>query len=214
MLFSLYNISIVKNRKQLLNPFNLSIPEKTDVCISGPSGAGKTTFIRLFNQMTIPTTGEIYYKNTKISDSDLTLYRRKIAMVFQEPVVLSGLVRDNLILPFQIKRWQTDIAESRIAEICDLCKLPPSLLTQDSHILSGGEKQRVAIGRALLVNPEVMLMDEPTSALDMQTAQSIMQNIRQGYPDLTFIIVSHAKELINSCQMHIQIKVGNVITDN
>lgn len=87
----------------LLFPFDLEIPGKTSVCISGPSGSGKSTFIRLFNRMILPDTGEMMYKDKSLSDREVTACRRKMSIVFQEPVIFSGTVEQNLIMPFQMK---------------------------------------------------------------------------------------------------------------
>ena len=201
----------MKNNRWLLQPFDLSLPYTNRIGITGPSGSGKTTFLKLFNRMTIPETGEIHYHSDPVSGLDLLAYRRKIAMVFQEPVVFTGTVADNLIQPFKLNRWKQSVSENRLKSICSICELPLSLLSQDSQTLSGGEKQRLAIARALLLNPEVLLMDEPSSALDTDTALNILNRIHHSFPRLPVLIVTHATALLNDCEVQIRISKGRVI---
>lgn len=211
MLFNLENISVLRQARVLLSVFDLQIPEKNCLFVTGPSGSGKSTFIRIFNRMIIPNTGQIKYKGKALDDLELTQYRRKIGTVFQEPVIFPGTVRENLIWPFRMKRWKNNINNDQLTRICELCEFNSAQLNQNSKTLSGGEKQRIAIARALLIQPEVLLLDEPTSALDLETAVRIFQNIKNQYPDLSLIFVSHAPELSVFADMHVKIDSGKLI---
>ena len=211
LLFELDNISIIRRDKPILNEISAHIEQGIHYAIVGPSGSGKTTFLRLFNLMSTPDKGTIQYRGTSAFELPLTDYRRRIPIVFQEPVLFEGSVEDNLYAPFRIKKWaENRPSRSLLNKILDICQLSYQDLKQDSQTLSGGEKQRIAIARALLLNPEILLLDEPTSALDIQTADRLINSILKQYSKLTLIMVSHAHELIEKMEQKIILINGQI----
>lgn len=211
MLFEFENVSVVRQGKIILREMSASIEEKTSYAVVGPSGAGKTTFLKLFNLMTIPSTGGIRFRGRDAFGYPLTAYRRQIPIVFQEPVLFEGTVADNLSVPFRVKGWVSAMpSEDRFERVLSVCRLGSSYLKQNSQTLSGGEKQRVAIARALLLEPEVLLLDEPTSALDVETANRVIGGILEQYRKITLVIVTHATELIEKIQKKIVLKNGRM----
>lgn len=211
LLFELDNISIIRQNKPILNDISAHIEQGINHAIVGPSGSGKTTFLKLFNLMSIPDSGTIQYHGTSAFHFPLTDYRRRIPIVFQEPVLFEGSVEDNLYAPFRMKKWAQDKpSQSHLKNVLDICQLSTQDLKQNSQTLSGGEKQRIAIARALLLNPEILLLDEPTSALDIQTADRLINSILEHTPELTLIMVSHAYELIEKMVQKIVLINGRI----
>ena len=210
-LFELKNVSVLRQGKTILDGISIDIDHGTSYAIIGPSGSGKTTLLRLFNLMTIPSSGEVRFRGKSAFSYPLLDYRRRIPIVFQEPVLLDGTVEDNLTLPFRLNRWSSENLEtSRVDRVLSVCQMDSGFLQENSHVLSGGEKQRVAIARALLLEPEVLLMDEPTSSLDVVTADRVIDSIVEHYPNTTLIIVTHALELIEKIDKKIILQNGNV----
>ena len=210
-LFDLEAVSVRFQSKSILNELTLSIPEGIIHAVIGPSGSGKTTFLRLLNAMTHPTDGSIRFRGRSIASYPVTQYRRHIPIVFQEPVLVQGTIRNNLMIPFRLKRWKAHSpSPQKIEEVLRLCQLPPTLLPERTDTLSGGEKQRVAIARSLLLEPEVLLMDEPTSALDSRTAGDILESLFSRFPDMTLIIATHSKLIIDRCSRKIFLKDGQL----
>ena len=105
-LFDLEAVSVRFQSKSILNELTLSIPEGIIHAVIGPSGSGKTTFLRLLNAMTHPTDGSIRFRGRSIASYPVTQYRRHIPIVFQEPVLVQGTIRNNLMIPFRLKRWK------------------------------------------------------------------------------------------------------------
>ena len=179
--------------------FDLKTGER--VVVLGPSGSGKSTFLRCINRMEEPTSGEIYFGDTLITDKNIQKMRQDIGMVFQHFNLISNLtVMENLTLaPVKLKLMNQEAAEKkargllRHIDLLDKAEAFPASL-------SGGQKQRIAIIRAMMMEPKVLLFDEPTSALDPESIGDVLDLIREvADGGMTIIIVTHemsfAKEI-------------------
>jgi putative ABC transport system ATP-binding protein len=161
--------------------------------------------------MTIPSEGTVCFRDKDTSNYPLLEYRRRIPIVFQEPVLFEGTVEDNLLSPFRIRRWKAETpSKSTVEKAVEVCQLDPRWLPENAATLSGGEKQRVAIARALLLRPEVLLMDEPTSALDIDTADRLIRAVAHHFPSTTLILVTHATELLSMIDNRINLQAGRI----
>ncbi len=139
--------------------------------IVGPSGAGKTTLFRLCNGMRTPTAGTVTFNNEKIETYEPSALRRKIGIVLQHATMLTGTVKENLLLPLTLANQQ--ISDRTIKQSLEEVGLSAALLNQQAKELSGGQKQKLSIARTLLNQPEVLLLDEITSSLDRVSVQEI-----------------------------------------
>jgi len=198
--------------KDILDIDELEIPEQKITCIVGESGSGKTTLLRLLNHLISCDKGKIWFQNTPLSQWDPVQLRRNVMMLSQTPAIFEGTVRDNLLIGF--KFCEKPPAEDRqLRDAMELVRMDKDLsLTADS--LSGGEKQRLAMARVLLLEPQVFLMDEPSSALDEETTLFVMEQLVDHVKRLkkTMIMVSHSKAVVQAFAEHvIEIKQGKVV---
>lgn len=145
-------------------------------CLLGASGAGKSTLLRLCNRLEVPSSGCIRYRGTALAERDPLQLRREVGMVFQQPTLFPGTVRDNL----RVARPDSD--DERDASALERARLSPGFLDREADELSGGEAQRACLARTLVTEPEVLLMDEPTSALD-PTATRGLEDLARGLAD-------------------------------
>jgi len=159
--------------------------------ILGHSGSGKTTLIRCINLLEKADKGQIFYDGAKVTATNISAIRLKMAMVFQNfNLFINMNVLENLTYaPLKMKIMNKENAERKAKEI--LASLNIRDLTSLPSKLSGGQKQRVAIARALMMDPEVILFDEPTSALDPEAVKDIVSIIDSLKNRLTIIVVSH-----------------------
>ena len=178
-----------------LKDVNVTVDRGEVISIIGPSGTGKSTFLRCLNRLETPTSGEIWVDGTNMCDpaTNLDLMRRKMGMVFQSFNLFDHLlVAENIMLgPTRLLGMGEQEAYDRSLELLAQVGLKDKALNYP-HELSGGQKQRVAIARGLAMNPDILLFDEPTSALDptmVSEVLSVMKNLAsQG---LTMLVVTH-----------------------
>ncbi len=174
---------------------NFSIEKGERVVIIGPSGAGKSTFIRCLNFLEFPTSGEVYFEGKKIDKNSRNLpsIRQRIGMVFQHFNLFPHLtaLQNVTIAPIKVKK----ISEKEANEIAMAYLSKVGLADRAHHYpsqLSGGEKQRIAIARALAMKPDLMLFDEPTSALDVEMIKEVLDTMEQlAREGMTMIVVTH-----------------------
>ena len=179
----------------VLRGIDIEISEGEVVCVIGPSGGGKSTFLRCLNRLEEVTDGEIIVDDIKITDkkTDINKVRERIGMVFQSFNLFAHLtVKKNIMLaPVELKKCSKEQAEQRAMELLKRVGLEDKADCYP-HQLSGGQQQRVAIARALAMNPDIMLFDEPTSALDPEMVGEVllvMKELAKG--GMTMIVVTH-----------------------
>ncbi len=190
---------------QVLQGVTEHISKGEVVSIIGPSGGGKSTFLRCLNLLEVPTGGHIYFEGTDITDKkvDINVHRQKMGMVFQHFNVFNNLtVGKNITLaPVLLGKKTQAEADDMARELLERVGLSDKI-NQYPKKLSGGQKQRLAIVRALAMEPDVMLFDEPTSALDPEMVGEVLLVIKDLVKTgLTTVIVTHemgfAKEVSN-----------------
>jgi putative ABC transport system ATP-binding protein len=191
--FTLKGVYQVKAGITVLDGVEVDIPHGDIIALVGPSGAGKTSLLRLLNRLDDPVRGEILYRAHSITDYPVQALRRQVGFVFQTPVMFPGTVRDNLQVALALGGDHGHDADTRMAEAMALAELDRALCDRAGERLSGGQQQRVNIARALLTSPDVLLMDEPTSALDPATADRLMETTRRLSREkrLTVVMVTH-----------------------
>lgn len=200
--------------KDILKIDKLQIPEAKITCIIGESGSGKTTLLRLLNNLISPDEGSIFYKGRNIEDIDPIQLRREVVMLPQNPTVFSGSVKDNLLIGLEFAE-KDKVRDNVLSEILRLAQLDKPLSTIAST-LSGGEKQRLALARIMLLEPEVILLDEPTSALDEGTEERVIESVVEFAKGKTrtLIMVVHSKSIAQRfADVAVTIQGGGVVAE-
>lgn len=180
--------------KEVLKGIDFKVDKGEKVIIIGPSGSGKSTFLRTLNLLESIDSGDIIFEGNKINTKiNVDEYRQKIGMVFQSFNLFNNLtVKENIMLaPVTLKLKTKEEAEKEAIKLLKKINLKDKIDKYPSQ-LSGGEKQRVAIVRALAMNPKMMLFDEPTSALDPEMVGEVLNLMKDLADDgMTMIIVTH-----------------------
>ena len=179
----------------VLNDISPSFAAKEVVSVIGPSGGGKSTFLRCLNLLETPTSGSIFFDGTDICQKKVNInrYRERMGMVFQQFNLFNNMnVMQNLTAaPIKIKRMEPAKAAAKAEELLKRVGLLDKATAYPAQ-LSGGQKQRIAIVRALMMNPEVMLFDEPTSALDPEMIGEVLEVMKRlAEEGMTMIVVTH-----------------------
>lgn len=166
--------------------------------VRGPSGAGKSTLLKILARLIRPEEGKVIFRGQDWMSIAPLEWRQRVQYVSQQPVMFDGKVVDNLYLPYKLNQNKRSVSydPERTKELFNQLNLTENLLKQDAKTLSGGQAARVAIIRALLVDPDILLLDEPTAYLDDDSSQKVnqlMQDwVRQG--ERAIIEVSHHDE--------------------
>ena len=161
-------------RKNVLENINLHLKRGTSLGIIGPTGCGKTTLLRIIDLIEKPSSGKIYFDGVDVSKTqkDELKYRRKIGMVFQKPVVFKGTVLENIQYGLKVRNCEKESYNDKIIGLLKSLGLE-GYEDRNASTLSGGETQRIALARALIIEPEILLLDEPTANLDPLSTDKI-----------------------------------------
>ena len=187
------NVSKSFGKLKVLKNINLEVNKGDRVVIIGPSGSGKSTLLRTINYLAKPDSGKIYFNNKLLNNENISLYRQKIGMVFQNFNLFNNLnVMDNIILaPVKLGIYSEKEARDKAMDYLNRINLTDKAKVYPSS-LSGGQKQRVAIIRTLMMKPEVILFDEPTSALDPEMVREVQEMmVELANEGMTMVIVTH-----------------------
>lgn len=205
---------------QVLKGIDLEVKKGEIVSIVGPSGAGKTTLLMIMGTLEKANTGKIYIDNnelSKLSEKKLSDFRNKnIGFVFQFHQLLPEFTAlENVMIPALIGRSTQGEAEKRALELLNMMGLTERKEHKPAE-LSGGEKQRVAVARALINNPSVVFADEPSGSLDSDNKEELHQlffDLRERL-NQTFVIVTHDEHLASITDRTIQMIDGRIINNN
>lgn len=180
----------------LLENISFQVDKGDRMAIVGPSGAGKTSLLRLLNRLSSPTSGSIYLDNQEYRQIPAIELRRQITLVIQESKLLGMSVREALAYPLKLRGVNSSNIGERISGAIEQLHIPQEWLDRTELQLSVGQKQLVAIARGIILQPKILLLDEPTSALDAGKATHILQVLTQlTNSNTTIIMVNHQLEI-------------------
>lgn len=192
--FKLHKVIKRYGEREVLNVDHLTIPGGKIYTIMGPNGSGKSTLLRIMALLLVNDAGELEVLGEKVSweKGQLLKLRRQMSMVTQTSFMFQGSVNYNVAYGLQARKMKERRVQSRVGEVLEMVGMT-AYRDADARTLSGGERQKVAIARALAVNPRVLFLDEPTSNIDIASASEIEKYIRyinkeQG---VTIIMVTH-----------------------
>ncbi|KAF2281083.1 ABC transporter-like protein [Westerdykella ornata] len=201
----------------VLRGLNMTIERGQFAAIVGPSGCGKTSVISLIERFYTPQFGDILFDNTNISSLDLDEYRKSISLVAQEPSIVAGTLRENILMGVD----PNTVSESDLDRVCKeaemydyIASFPityDTLVGQKGIALSGGQRQRLSIARALIRNPRLMLLDEATSNLDSETEKSIQKIFEETGKGRTMIVVAHRLATVQNADVIFVMSEGRVV---
>ena len=203
----------------VLKNINLKINKGELVSLTGPSGSGKSTLLHIIALLDQPTSGEVFFKKksfSKSNDREKDLVRRKgISIIYQQNNLLSDFTAlENVIIPLVNNGYSWIESTKRARKILSLVNLSKRLNHFPSE-LSGGEQQRVAVARALITEPDLILADEPTGNLDRKTANEIFSLfLKIRSKKRTIIYATHNRELSNRADYKLNIFDGNITKKN
>lgn len=196
-------VVVERGSRVVLDGLSAEVPRGAVTVVAGPSGAGKTTLLRLCNRLDVPDRGVVRFGGRDVAALDPMALRRKVGMVFQEPVLLPGTVRDNLLVA------DSRVSDEELGEALERVSLPAGFLDRLGSVLSGGEAQRVCLARTMMTDPQVLLADEPTSALDLTPRLAFERLARRLTRDqgMTVVWVTHDLHQLRRLADHVLVLV-------
>lgn len=184
------HVTVAAGETVLLSDISFSIDKGDKAVVFGPTGSGKSTILTTLMGARVPSSGTVFFDGTPVTADTIAAVRGRVAYIGQEPVLGAAQVRDALLLPFSFRaNRHAHPDDTAIHDALDRVRLPHRILDSDTDIVSGGEKQRIAIARALLLDKHVFLADEITSALDEESTNVILELFLHS--EYTVLAVSH-----------------------
>ncbi|PAB00150.1 ABC transporter ATP-binding protein [Enterococcus canintestini] len=198
--------------QKIIQNISFALTKGDFLTLTGPSGGGKSTLLKLIATLLTPTAGKIYFKDKQQSDYEIVKYRQQVSYCFQQPSLFGTTVFDNLCFPYTVRNQNFD--DKRAAELLELVALPTSYLNKKITELSGGEKQRVALIRNLMFLPEILLLDEVITGLDEKSKNIVHDLIGAVQKEnVTIIQVIHDPEEIQNASKILWLEKGSIIDE-
>ncbi|VDD83523.1 unnamed protein product [Mesocestoides corti] len=216
--FPFSNVSFaypMRKQVKVLNNFSLNIKPGQTIALVGASGSGKSTVIQLIQRFYDANDGQIIIDGEDIRNLDLAWFRSQLGVVSQEPVLFAGTVTENIKLG-ALNASQEEVEEAaKLACVHDfVCKLPEAyntFIAEGGGAMSGGQKQRLAIARALIRKPRILLLDEATSALDTKSEKSVQRALDNAKVGRTVVVVAHRLSTVRDADTIVVVNKGQVV---
>lgn len=211
----IYTSRFGANSVQALSNVTFSVEKGEYVAIMGESGSGKTTLLNILASLDKPTSGEVLLQGknvTGIKESEITAFRRdNLGFVFQDFNLLDTFsIKDNIVLPLVLSRKHYEEMEKRLSPISEKLEIE-DILSKFPYEVSGGQKQRAAVARALITNPQIILADEPTGALDSRATDHLLKLFSEiNKEGQTVLMVTHSTKAASHAGRVLFIKDGEV----
>lgn len=209
-ILSLTDIGYQVEQRQILNKVNLEVQAGDFLTLTGPSGGGKSTLLKIIASLISPSDGEIIFQGQNQRDYEITTYRQLVSYCFQQPSLFGQTVADNLQFPFVIRNEAS--SQVQIEQALTKVNLPTSYLNKNITELSGGEKQRVALLRNTMFLPKILLLDEVTVGLDARSIEIVHQFIKQLWQEagLTIIQITHNQAELSQAAKVLWLEEGSL----
>ena len=211
----IYTTRFGSNKVQALSDVSFSVEEGEYVAVMGESGSGKTTLLNIIAALDKPTDGEVYLNGRRFSDikeAEIAKFRREhLGFVFQEFNLLDNFsIKDNILLPLVLAGRQYHEMDKRLTPVARKLGIS-ELLSKYPYEVSGGQKQRAAVARAIITDPQLILADEPTGALDSKASDELLSLFSSINNDgQTIIMVTHSVKAASNAGRVLFIKDGRV----
>lgn len=211
----IYTTRFGANKVQALSNITFSVEAGEYVAIMGESGSGKTTLLNILATLDKPTSGEVILSGqsvTKISEKEVSAFRRDhLGFVFQDFNLLDTFsIRDNILLPLVLAGKQYQELEKAVIGVAQTLRIS-NLLDKFPYEVSGGQKQRTAVARALITKPALVLADEPTGALDSRSAESLLQLFGEVNDNgQTILMVTHSVKAASHAKRILFLRDGEI----
>ena len=211
----IYKTRLSDNKVMALDNVNFSVEEGEYIAIMGESGSGKTTLLNLLALLDRPTKGQIILQGkdlSKIVDAEISKFRRDhLGFVFQDFNLLDTLtLKENILLPLILAEENPKTFDKRVDDVAKPLRID-KILNKYPYEVSGGQKQRCAVARALITNPKLLLADEPTGALDSNSSRELMEVFRElNNVGQTIIMVTHSVQAASEAKRVLFIKDGKI----
>jgi putative ABC transport system ATP-binding protein len=202
-------VSVTAHNKTILSDVSFSLFPGEQAVLCGKSGSGKSSVLKTLLGLNALSSGTVYFQEKPLTPISVQTIRSCAVYIGQEPMLGAESVREALLLPFQYKTHRDHRpTEAQLIEALDRLQLPTAILSRASSRISGGENQRVALARGLLLGKQLYLLDEVTSALDAESKKAVFDVFSD--PDLTVLSVAHDPEWLDHCSIIFELEAGQL----